>query len=102
MFTDFKISYVSDGVKTEHTIDVSNYDLVGNLPYYLATAVGKSAKDAEINPDIFLEQLAYELEREIEINNPYEYEGGDEDEDEKEDEDEDDDSGEIDDSWVIN
>ena len=67
MFTNFKISYVSDGVRTEHTIDVSNYDLMDNLPYYLATAVGKSAKDAGINPDIFLEQLSYELDREIEI-----------------------------------
>lgn len=72
MFTDFKISYMSEGVRTEHTIDIPNCDLIDNLPYYLATAVGKAVKDSDANPDIFLEQLSYELDREIEIHNPYE------------------------------
>ena len=61
MIQDFVISYISNGIKTNLTIEDEHYD---NLPYKLAEMFAKVVRESDANPQIVIENLknAFEYE----------------------------------------
>ena len=61
MFSDLIISYISNGIKTNLTIEDEHYD---NLPYNLADMFAKVIRESDANPQIVIENLknAFEYE----------------------------------------
>ena len=61
MISDLKISYISNGIKTNLTIEDEHYD---NLPYKLAEMFAKVVRESDANPQIVIENLknAFEYE----------------------------------------
>ena len=61
MFSDLTISYISNGIKTNLTIEDDHYD---NLPYKLADMFAKVIRESDANPQIVIENLknAFEYE----------------------------------------
>ena len=62
MFSDLIISYISNGIKTNLTIEDEHYD---NLPYKLADMFAKVIRESDANPQIVIENLknAFEYEQ---------------------------------------
>ena len=54
MFSDLTISYISNGIKTNLTIEDEHYD---NLPYNLADIFEKVIRESDANPQIVIENL---------------------------------------------
>lgn len=61
MFSDLIISYISNGIKTNLTIEDEHYD---NLPFKLADMFEKVIRESDANPQIVIENLknAFEYE----------------------------------------
>ena len=62
MFSDLIISYISNGIKTNITIEDEHYD---NMPYKLADMFAKVIRESDANPQIVIENLknAFEYEQ---------------------------------------
>ena len=54
MFSDLIISYISNGIKTNLTIEDEHYD---NMPYKLADMFAKVIRESDANPQIVIENL---------------------------------------------
>lgn len=54
MFSDLIISYISNGIKTNLTIEDEHYD---NLPFKLADMFAKVIRESDANPQIVIENL---------------------------------------------
>ena len=62
MFSDLIISYISNGIKTNLTIEDEHYD---NMPYKLADMFEKVIRESDANPHIVIDNLknAFEYEQ---------------------------------------
>ena len=62
MISDLKISYISNGIKTNLMIEDEHYD---NLPYKLADMFEKVIRESDANPQKVIENLknAFEYEQ---------------------------------------
>ena len=62
MFSDLTISYISNGIKTNLTIEDEHYD---NLPFKLADMFAKVIRESDANPQIVIDNLknAFEYEQ---------------------------------------
>ena len=54
MIQDLTISYISNGIKTNLTIEDEHYD---NMPYKLADMFEKVIRESDANPQIVIENL---------------------------------------------
>ena len=54
MISDLKISYISNGIKTNLMIEDEHYD---NLPYKLADMFEKVIRESDANPQKVIENL---------------------------------------------
>ena len=61
MFSDLIIGYISNGIKTNLTIEDEHYD---NMPYKLADMFEKVIRESDANPQIVIDNLknAFEYE----------------------------------------
>ena len=62
MISDLTISYISNGIKTNLTIEDDHYD---NLPFKLADMFAKVVRESDANPQIVIDNLknAFEYEQ---------------------------------------
>lgn len=61
MISDLTISYISNGIKTNLTIEDEHYD---NMPYKLADMFAKVVRESDANPQIVIDNLKNEFEYE--------------------------------------
>ena len=59
MIQDLTISYISNGIKTNLTIEDEHYD---NMPYNLADMFEKVIRESDANPQIVIETLTNAFE----------------------------------------